>query len=135
MSTDMSQTKISNTLDSYHRKMAWILAPYSIAEATMEKGGLMPASRDVAEMEKLDSIKAIRAVMPIYGEIDMAAALASVVITDASLVTHDIEPYEHDVELNINHQRITAATRSVIAMLVEQGVLQVGTTRLVGRPF
>jgi hypothetical protein len=116
-----------NSINSLHRQMAWLASPtWEMAPSIMSQGDLIPASQDVMIMERREAEEALRSLRPIHGPLQLASLLASVVITDASLIAHDVDHSDYNDELVTNQLKISNAAQSIVAMLLAQGVLKLG---------
>jgi hypothetical protein len=120
------------TKKSLRREMTWLVSPDQLVQKIMLRSGLIPASPDVDRMEHIHSIKSLQALAPILSEIVLTTELASDVVTDASVVALVVDEDDAQMERHKNRAVITQSAIGVLALLLDKGIIQIGSSRIVG---
>ncbi len=136
--SEMIDTAVTETVlerptkKSLRREMTWLVSPDSLAHRVMLRSGLVPASPDVSKMEHKHSVDSLMALSPILAEIVLTSELASDVVTDASVVAQIVDEDDSQDTRNRNRVLVTHSAIGVLALLLDKGVIQIGSSRIVG---
>lgn len=109
------------------RRMVWDVLPCTEAAGFISRVGLVPGSDGGDEMEHRQSHSRINQLLPIVRAVDDFSRLAGEVAGRAILENQGIEiDSQSEGEINKYTTAVMASCRTVIANLIENGVLHIG---------